>query len=164
MLFPFSFPFHFGGPPADVDADGCWIGYPTAFESKLLEPMATYALEQFRQRFLFMLTSTHDGVRSARVIFQMAFETEISAVLVKMIDVPEGVLESKVCERRRFLEIDRDVRLQRYLVGPMLNELAANPVIPVPYVELIERYVTTDYPRYRICALAAAVCLAKAVQ
>lgn len=164
MLYPLTFPFFFGGPLASEDADGCWIGTPTAFEVKLLTPMATYALEQFRQRFLFMLTDTHDAIKSARVLFQMAFETEISAVLVKLIDLPVDVPRSKVCERRRFLAIDQDVRLQRYLIGPMLNEMTSNPAIPAAYTEMIERYIVSDYPRYRVCALAAAICLAKAVQ
>jgi hypothetical protein len=164
MLYPFTFPFFFGGPPPTEDADGCWIGISTPFEAALQQPMATYALEQLRQRFLFSLTTTHDLVRGARVALQMAFETEIGAILYKLIDLPPGVLESNVCERRRFLEIDGDMRLNRYLIKPALDSLSTIQTIPEPYVNFLRFYAIAQYPRYRTCTLAAALCLAKAVQ
>lgn len=164
MLFPLTMPFYFGGPPPTEDGAGCWIGLSTPFEALLQQPMATYALEQLRQRFMFSLTTTHDQVRGARVMLQMAFETEIGAILVKLINLPPGVIESNVCERRRFLEIDRDMRLNRYLVGPALDSLSTIPNVPEPYVNFLRFYAIAQYPRYRTCALAATLCLAKAVQ
>lgn len=126
--------------------------------------MANYPLEQLRQRFMFALTANHDLVKSARVLFQMAFETEINAILVKMIALPASVPESTVCERRHFIDIDNDMKLQRYLVGPAIDSMETIPGIPVPYVDFIRRYANASYARYRMCALAAAICLAKVVQ
>lgn len=142
----------------------CWEGTPSPFEVSLLQPMANYPLEQLRQRFMFALTTNHDLVKSARVLFQMAFETEINTILVKLIALPASVPESMVCERRRFLDVDNDMRLQRYLVGPAIDSMETVPGIPTPYVDFLRRYVNTSYARYRMCALAAAICLAKAVQ
>lgn len=164
MQYPLTIPFYFGGPPPSEDSDGCWIGLLTEFEIKLLQPMATYPLEQLRQRFLFALTYNHDLIKSARVLLQMAFEIDTRSFLNKLIDLPLEVPRSKVCERRRFLEIDRDMRLQRYLIGPALESLATIPTIPVAYIDLVRRYAVSDYARYRTCALAAAICMAKAVQ
>jgi hypothetical protein len=164
MQFPFSFPFFFGGPQPNEDVNGCWIGFPTPFEALLLQPMATYPLEQLRQRFLFTLTYNHDPIKSARVLLQMAFETEINTILIKLIDLPNSVMESNVCERRRFIEIDQDMRLQRYLIGPALDSLSTIAAIPEPYVNFLRKYAIAQYPRYRTCALAAAICMAKAVQ
>jgi hypothetical protein len=164
MLFPLTVPFFLGGPPPTEDENGCWIGLPTEFEIKLLQPMATYALEQLRQRFMYTLTYDHNQVKSARVIFQMGFETEIGAALRRLINLPAEILSSKVCGRRRFLEIDQDMALQRYLIGPALEELAQVPDVPVIYVDLFRRYLLSEYPRYRMCALAAAICMAKALQ
>ena len=113
---------------------------------------------------MFALTTNHDLVKSARVLFQMAFETEINTVLVKLIALPASVPESMVCERRRFLDVDNDMRLQRYLVGPAIDSMETVPGIPTPYVDFLRRYVNASYARYRMCALAAAICLAKAVQ
>lgn len=138
----------------------CWSGPSTAFETKLLQPLGNYALEQLRQRFLFSLTAPADMTKSARVAFQMAFETEIGAVLAKMIPLPASVMGSNVCERRRFGDVDKDMRLHRFLVGPALDALEETPDMPAPYMDLIRRYATADYPRYRVCALAAALCLA----
>ena len=164
MQFPLTIPFFFGGPQPTVDANGCWIGLPTAFEIKLLEPMATYPLEQLRQRFLYTLTTTHAFIKGARVLFQMAFEIDTRSILNKLVQLPLEVIKSKVCERRRFIEIDHEMRLQRYLIGPALESLAEIPTVPVAYVELLRRYAVADYARYRTCALAAALCMAKAVQ
>jgi hypothetical protein len=139
----------------------CWDGSsPSAFEVRLLKPFDDYVLEQFRLRFLFSLTSPSSGVKSARVLMQMAFETEIGTVLGKMIPLPVSVPETTVCERRRFNDIDKDMQLQRFLVGPALDALETTPGMPSPYMDLIRRYATSDYPRYRVCALAASLCLA----
>lgn len=138
----------------------CWNGPSSPFEARLLQPFANYALEQLRLRFMFSLTAPADQTKAARVLMQMAFETEIGAVLVKMIELPAGVLESTVCERRRFGDVDRDMQLQRFLVVPALDVIEGTPGMPGPYMDLIRRYATSDYPRYRMCALAAALCLA----
>jgi hypothetical protein len=164
MQFPLTIPFFFGGPLPTADANGCWIGLPTAFELKLLEPMATYPLELLRQRFMHVLTTTHDPVKSARVLFQMAFETELNTILIKQLLLPVSVPESKVCERRRFLDIDQDMKLQRYLVGPALDSMETIQAIPLPYVDFLRRYMNSAYPKYRMCTLAVAICLAKVVQ
>lgn len=138
----------------------CWNGTSTAFEIRLLKPFDDYALEQLRLRFLYSLTSPADQKKSARVLLQMAFETEIGAAIAKMIALPASVPESNVCERRRFGDVDKDMQLHRFLVGPALDALEETPNMPAPYMDLIRRYATTDYPRYRVCALAAALCLA----
>jgi hypothetical protein len=147
-----------------TDANGCWIGPSSAFETRLLQPFTTYAMEQLRQRFLFTLTTTHDGVRSARALMQMAFETEVSTILVKMIDVPADLATTKVCERRHYIDVDNDMRLQRYLIGPSLDDLLQTPNMPEPYVDFLIKYLGSDYPRYRISALSVMVCIAKALQ
>lgn len=138
----------------------CWAGTSSAFESLLLAPFSTYALEQLRQRFMFTLTTTHDLVKGARVLLQMAFETEINAILIKQITLDSDVLSSNVCERRRFIDVDKDMQLQGYLVTPALDEVQA----PAPYVDFVRFYVSSEYPRYRMCAIASAICLAKANQ
>lgn len=142
----------------------CWTGPSSPFELRLLQPMATYALEQLRQRFLYVLTDDHVPLLSARVLLQTAFETEIGVALGKLIALPAGVATSNVCSRRRFLDIDRDMRQQRYLIQPALDDLAAAPNVPTSYVDFVRRYLVADYARYRTCALSATICLAKAIQ
>jgi hypothetical protein len=138
----------------------CWNGTASLFEKQLLLPLPSYPLEQLRQRFLYAVVDPNDLKKGARIVFQMAFETELNAVLNKLITLPADVPESNVCERRRFLDIDGSMRLQRYLIGPAIDALGEIPTIPLPYVELIRLYAMAPYPRYRTCALAATVCLA----
>ncbi len=164
MSFPLEFPFFFGSAPTATDANGCWIGLPSPFEMKLLAPCPTYALEQLRQRFLFAVTTTHDLVQSARAVLQMAFETEVGTILVKQVTLASDVMSSVVCVRRHYIDVDQDMRLQRYLVNPAFDDLAKLPGMPQPYVDFLARYVMSDYPRYRMSAIAGALCVTKALQ
>lgn len=155
------FPLYLGGPIVSVDANGCWIGLSSTFETRLLEPFSTYALEQLRLRFLFTLTDTHDSVMGARVLLQMAFETEVGVILSKMMETPADLYVYKVCQRRRYIPVDQDMHLQRYLIGPALDDLERIPNMPGPYMEFLTRYLLSDYPRYRMSAIATAICVAK---
>jgi hypothetical protein len=141
----------------------CWDGTPSAFELRMAAPLPSYALEALRQRFLFVVVSNHSPKKGARVVLQMATETELRVALLKMLDLAVDVVDSNVCERRRYIDVDYDMKLMRFLIGPALDELAATPLVPSQYVDLIRRYVASDYPRYRMGAIAAALCLATAV-
>lgn len=142
----------------------CWAGPASPFEALLLQPMATYALEQLRQRFLFTLTSNNAPVPSARVVLQMAYETEVGAVLTKFITTPAGFADSVVCLRRNYIDIDADMQKQSYLINPAVKELYSMPSLPTAYVDFFVNYLNADYPRYRMSSIAGALCMAKAVQ
>lgn len=142
----------------------CWDGPPSPFETRLMQPLPTYAIEQLRQRFLYAVTTSHDSVTSARVALQMAYETEVGTILVKLAAPPAGLNDSIVCERRSYLDVDNDMRLQRYLIGPALVDLANTPNMPSSYVDFLTLYVTANYPRYRTSAIAVLLCVAKALQ
>ena len=87
----------------------------------------------------------------------------MATILVKQIVPPADLATSNVCVRRRFIDIDRDLQQMRFLVAPALEELADVPNIPPPYVDFIRRYAASGYPRYRVSAVATALCLATAV-
>lgn len=156
---PLAFPL--GGSLPTTTA--CWTGEPSAFEEKLLLPLKDYALEQLRARLLTLVVSPVLPVMAARAVLQMGLETELRAVLTKMIEVAPDVETSNVCERRRYLEVDIDMRAHHYLVGPAFNALAKVPDVPRPYADFVRRYGRSAYPRYRVSALAATLCLAVAV-
>jgi len=142
----------------------CWYGPSSALELQTLQPIPTYALEQLRQRLLFALTTSRSPTTSARVLLQMVTETEIGVALQKIVAFPPDVASVVVCERRRYVDVDFDMRLQGYLVNPALAALAGYVSIPAPYVDLVALYANSDYPRYRVSALAAAVCMGAALQ
>lgn len=158
---PLAFPL--GGYPVSTTSTACWTGDLSAFEEKLLLPLQDYALEQLRGRFMATVTTGGIPERAARAVLQMAMETELRLVLAKMVEVAPDVAESNVCERRRYLNIDIDMRRHRYLVQPAYTALAKVSAVPAPYVDLIRRYGGSAYPRYRVSSLAATLCLAAAV-
>lgn len=141
----------------------CWAGTSSPFEQRLMSPLPTYGLESLRLRFMNVVVSNHAMNKAARAILQMAFETELRAVVTKLVPLAADVMRSNVCERRRFIDVDVDMRRMSFLVEPALTELASAPGAPPAYVDLLRRYAASDYPRYRACALATTICFAAAV-
>jgi hypothetical protein len=156
-------PFPLGGVPigSDTDADGCWIGQPTALEVQILTALSDPNLERLRQVMLNKTVTGNDPTKGARVILQMAYETEIGVILQKLAQPSPSPLESKVCQRRHFLDVDADLRLQVFLLEPALTSLTnmSSPV-PAPYIDFLRRYLSSNYARYRVCAVAVMVMLA----
>lgn len=163
MFFSFPFASGFGGGSPVITDEACWAGTPSPFEARMVKPLPTYGLESLRLRFAHIVTDNHAAEKSARATLQMSFETELSAIIAKFVPLAADVMRSKICERRSFLSIDRDMAQMRFLIEPALDELADVPQMPAPYVDLLRRYVAADYPRYRMCAVASALCLATAV-
>lgn len=128
-------------------------------EVRLTTPITGYALEQLRTRFLYSVTTKHDVVTSALVTVQMSFETELRAVLVKLTRPAPSTLVTVYPTRRRFLDVDNDMRSNKFLVEPALDALTSL-LVPDPYINLFRRHLNSDYPRYRVCALAAVLTLA----
>jgi hypothetical protein len=138
----------------------CWSGPPSDPELKILAALPSYGLESLRQRALFSFCDNHAATHSARVILQMAYETELRTVIDRLLLPPGGLAEASVCARRRFIDIDTDLQYHRYLIEPALKELEACSVLPIEYVNLLRAYLGASYPRYRVCAVACMICLA----
>lgn len=134
----------------------------TALEAALGRPLASYGIEQLRTRFLFSVVDSRSAVEGAVVAAQMAFETEIGVILTKMTVPSPSVPGIVVASRRRFLDVDFDLRANRFLIEPALNDLLGFGA-PVPYIGFLQRHLSGDYPRYRVCATAAVLSLAAAL-
>lgn len=140
----------------DVESDpACWNGTPTYIEMKILRQLPHYAIEQLRTRFLHAITTNHDLRKGARALAQMAYETEIGAAIFKVVPVPAEIPMSNVCERRRYLDIDVDMKKYFFLLGPALQDLRDEGILPDSYVRLFETHLASPYARYRVCAMAA---------
>lgn len=149
----YSFSFAVGGNPA------CWAGSLSRFELKLLHRFPVYALEQLRTRFLYAVTTTHDSLVGARAIAQMAFETEIGTAIAKVVSLPPDVFTSNLCERRTYLEIDADMELFNFLLNPALVGVLDSGFLPESYVRLFKTHLSRPYAKYRMCAIAALLCM-----
>ena len=133
-----------------------------ALEIALARPLALYGIEQLRTRFLFSVVGNRSLLEGALVAAQMALETEIGVMLTKVITPSPSVPGSIVTSRRRFLDVDKDLRANRFLIEPALDDLI-DLLAPEPYVEFLRRHLASDYPRYRVCATAAVLSLAAAL-
>jgi len=131
---------------------------PSPLETKILRPLPDPALEAFRSRVLRAVTLNGASAPAARAVVQMAFETELRAVLTKLIKVAPDLLAATVPERRRFLEVDADLGRYGFLVEPALAALSS--AVPDSYVRLLRRYLGSRYARYRVSATCAVLCLA----
>lgn len=132
----------------------------TSLDVLLVRPLSDYALEQLRRRFLHSVTTTRDVATGASVAVQMAHGTEVRAVLAKLGAPAPGLLTTLIPSRRRFLDVDADLQATRFLLEPALDGLT--PAVPLGYVSLFRRHLASDYPRYRVCAVAALLCAAAA--
>lgn len=133
-----------------------------ALETALGRSFAPYGIEQLRTRFLFSVVNSRSATEGAVVAAQMAFETEIGVILTKMTAPSPSVPGTIVASRRRFLDVDFDLRSNRFLIEPALDDLHGLGA-PEPYVGLLRRHLSGDYPRYRVCATAAVLSFAAAL-
>lgn len=134
----------------------------TALETALARPLSAYGIEQLRARFLFSVVTSRSVADASIVAAQMAFETEIGVILKKIISSSPSVPGTLVATRRRFIDVDKDLRSNRFLIEPALDDLL-NLRAPEPYVSLLRRHLAGDYARYRVCATAALLSLAAAL-
>jgi hypothetical protein len=145
----------------DTMGDGdCWAGSLTAFEATLNQTLPLRNLDLLRSRLLYASTTSKAPTVAARSVVQMAFDTEIGIVLDRLVVLAEEIFTSRVCERRKYIDIDADIQPFNFLVDAALDELEADQRIPEPYLRLYRQHVKGPYPRYRVCGLSALMCLA----
>ena len=133
-----------------------------ALEVALARVLGPYGIEQLRTRFLFSVVDSRNVSDGVLVAAQMALETEIGVILTKVIAPSPSVRGTVITSRRRFLDVDNDLRANRFLIEPALDDLSGLGA-PDPYVGLLRRHLAGDYPRYRVCATAAVLSLAAAL-
>src|SRR5678815_4074153 len=131
-------------------------------EIALDRPLTPYGIEQLRTRFLFSVVDSRNAAEGAVVAAQMAIETETGVNLTKMTAPSPSVPGTMVASRRRFLDVDLDLRANKFLIEPAFDDLLGLGA-PEPYVGLLRRHLSGDYPRYRVCATAAVLSLAAAL-
>ena len=158
-----SFPFVFGD---DENTRGCWdpqASPPSPFEQKLLRSLPSPTLELLRVHLLQAATETREGVKGARTVVQLAFDTTLRVYLNELVTVPQGVLDARVCERRRYIEIDRDMQRVSYLYAPGITDAIADQVFSLAYAEGVRvKLLAGKDPRTRMGALAVLLCLSTA--
>ena len=162
-IVPAEFPIPFGG---DVDAT-CWdptdpaklAASPiTVIETKIGKPLPTLSLDTLRRYFLQSVVSDRDSLKGARVTVQLGFVTTLQ-VLLSSVLVPPNVVESNVCTRRKYMDIDKDMKARNYLYDNAVTDAIARGVISATYGRTISNDLNGSSPRTRVAAIAVLLIL-----
>jgi hypothetical protein len=92
----------------------------------------------------------------------MAFQTEIGAAIRALVPLSPDVLTSNVCERRSFIDVDADLTSYSFIIDAAVQSVRRAGFLPASYVQMFEAYLEKPYPKYRVCALAALLCISAA--
>lgn len=141
-------------------SDNCWDSDLTDFEEAILLPFVSKDLEELRALLCKYSTSPYAGNKAARAILQMAHETELSNIIEEYAPITDAIINSNLCNRNRYLDIDKSLRTKNYLYASVMDTLALHGVMPLPYKNLFLRHLNSDYPKYRIAAVSAVICYA----
>lgn len=151
-----------GGSGVYVD-NFCFVdgGIASAFvspaELRLRESFSYPALEDLRRRCLQAATeSNRIGIQS-RAVASFAHQTELRAMFT---DLLKGYdLDKTVCDRRKFILVDKDTAITRGRNQQALAELSTLGV-PGAYLELLNTHLESTSFRHRVAARCATVLLA----
>ena len=160
---PAAFPVPLGGDPSGP----CWDPYSSEslldspislIETELLESLPFPALDTLKNLFLQAMVTDRDPQKSARAVVQLSYETELRVFLAS-VNVPLDVLESGVCLRRRYLEIDTEMHPWEHLYLEALSEALSQGYVTLAYAESIQFRFGGAAPRVRVNAVAVLLVL-----
>ncbi len=151
----------------------CYSGLtPLPIEIAIQSPLITFLdIEPARRVFmdndlgadpLATRAITSRGNKAARVLYQMAFETELSAVLNPFALKNTKALQVVVCERQNMILLDAALARYQTALKAGIQSLFNLRALPEPYVSSFLEYLDSTLPTYRVSLVANMVLLAKA--
>lgn len=147
----------------------CYAGLdPLAIEQAIQNPMTTFlTLEPLRKRFMSSALKTQEksinnkGNKAARVLYKLAFDTELSTVLNPFGLRDEEALNTIVCERQNTKVIDTELStLDRVLENAIL-ELGSLGGFTDDYIRTFNDYKDSTLYSYRVSLVANLLLAAK---
>jgi hypothetical protein len=158
----------------EVRSNGiCYSGLtPLPIELAIQQPMTTFLeVEPIRLALMnaaIQSTSTtaaqQTANKQARVVYQWAFETELSTVLNPYALKNANALRSIVCERQNAAIVDRDLLALKDRAQAAINSLYTLRALPKEYTTGFLDYLDSTVYSYRVSLAANMVLLARAVE
>jgi hypothetical protein len=149
----------------------CYTGVaPLPIETAIQQPLTLVLdLEPARQQILNNVLKTRtyvkqSGNKAARVVYQYAFSTEISAVLNPYRLRDNDALKTTVCEKENILITDKALMDIKDRIHAGIEALYTLKVIPQQYITNFMDYLDSTLPSYRVCVVANVVTLARAYE
>ena len=149
----------------------CYVGVtPLDIEKLVQQPMDKFIeLEPTRQVLLDTVLKlnkpvSQQGNKAARVVYQLAYETELSTILNPYLNKNLPALETVVCERQNILIIDARLEAIRTRTKAGIDSLYNLRALPKEYVTGFMDYLDSTLPSYRVSLAANLVMLARAYE
>lgn len=149
----------------------CYPGTaPLPIELLIQQPISMFiGLEAARQALFDSVLKTTTAVRqpgnkAARVIYQLAFSTELSTVLNPYNLKNKDALKTTVCERENILKTDQRLATVSAPIKLGIQELYNKRALPQEYVTGFMDYLDSALPSYRVSLVANMVLLARAYE
>jgi hypothetical protein len=149
----------------------CYTGVaPLPIEIKIQSPMDSFLEIEVARQVLFDnvlklgRNVPQQGNKAARVIYQLAFETELSTILNPYNLKNKPALETTVCERENILVVDAQLQTIRGRIQAGIESLFTLQALPQAYVTGFTDYLDSTLPSYRVSLVANMVLLARAFE
>lgn len=155
-----------------TDNPVCYAGItPLPVETTLTQPLQRFiGVEQLRQHlFNVMLrrgiaSISNDATKSARVLYQHAYLTELSVLQNAYLLKNNEALATTVCEQQSTLNIDKTFNGRLYLIHGAMNDFKNQRVLDERYIREFTDYLDTSLYHYRVSLAANLVLLAGAIE
>ena len=150
----------------------CYSGLtPLAVETVLTQPLQRFlGVEPLRALLLNaairrnIKAVTNDANKSARVVYQLAYQTELAVLQNAYLVKNTTALSSTVCEQQNTLNIDKTLAPQERLIRTAIDNLKQQQIIDERYVRELYDYLDTSLYHYRVSLAANLVLLAGAIE
>lgn len=143
----------------------CYTGLtPLPIETQLLQPLTRFLnLDVVRKTLLDNAITVRNAPnadqRAARVVYQLAFGTEISTILNQTFVRDSGALATRVCERNTAIAIDKALAPQIKRLEAGIEALRTAGIASPEYTDAFKSYKDSQQYNYRV-SLAANLVLA----
>ena len=150
----------------------CYSGLtPLAVETQLLQPLQRFIgveplrLLMLREAIRRNIRSTaNEGPKSARVVYQLAYQTELSVIQNPYLIKSKAALRATVCEQQNTLNIDKILGQNEALLRAAINGIEQQQALDERYSREFADYLDTSLYQYRVSLAANLVLLAGAIE
>lgn len=150
----------------------CYTGLnPLSIETAIQQPMTTFLeLEPVRQLLLDNTLKiqtgaiANEGNKRARVLYQLAFATELSTLQNPYRLRDETALGVTVCERQNTLVIDEQLVLFKDTVQAAIQSLSTARTFPEEYIRTFVDYLDSTLYTFRVSLVANLILATKSIE
>lgn len=147
----------------------CYTGLtPVPIEVSLQQPLQTFLAAEFLRNLLLKTVIKLRGIpikqaepKAARVIYQTACGSELSALLNQYVEREPSILQTVVCERENTVVVDRTLLQHKAIIIQAITALQNKGFITREYVNTFHDYLDSTNYNLRVSLVCNLVILSK---